>query len=97
MRFLFLLLAGVGAVVRVTPNHVEAECDRDYELKENVICNTTMYDRWTATSDAQGTFAEMTLRKVLLLRTSVARGSCAYQCLPCLRRPQRPLRLPGLL
>ena len=52
MRFLFCSLLA-SAVVRVTPNHVEAECDRDYELKENSVCNTTMYDRWTATSDAQ--------------------------------------------
>ncbi len=77
MRFLFLLLAGVGAVVRVTPNHIEAECDRDYELKENVICNTTMYDRWTATSDAQGTFAEMTLENGVAFANKRCEEACA--------------------
>ena len=61
--FFFLSFTSVSSIVRVTPNYIEAECERFYQEINNTVCDTTMLDVWNENSDAQGIFAEMTLNQ----------------------------------
>ena len=61
---LFVFYLGfVQANVRVQPGFIEVECERHYERINNTVCDTTMLDMWNENSDAQGTFAAMTLEQ----------------------------------
>lgn len=60
---LLSLLLTTQANVLVTPGYVEVECDRHYERVNATVCDTTMLEIWNENSDAQGTFAEMTLEQ----------------------------------
>ena len=83
---LFVFYLGfVQANVRVQPGFIEVECERHYERINNTVCDTTMLDMWNENSDAQGTFAEMTLEQGRdFADRRCEEGLCTYQRLPWL-------------
>ena len=61
--FFLLCISSVQSIVRVTPRYIEAECERFYQRTNKTVCDTNMLDIWNQNSDAQGTFADMTLEQ----------------------------------
>ncbi|OUV24024.1 MAG: hypothetical protein CBC48_17990 [bacterium TMED88] len=79
LLILFSLLPLGTAIIRVTEDYIEAECQRFYEpVAPSTICDATINEVWNKQSDSQGIFDGM--NDALSLGRSHADKQCEEVC-----------------